>query len=114
MTALVCHNCGTPITYSEPISRQAECEKCRTDLRSCRNCRHWNERYNNQCTETEADPVADKARRNFCEYFYFSREAFDGAAGSAAEDRAAAARKKLEELFKPRPGAQSSAESDGE
>ena len=58
MATLVCHSCGTPITYGEPVPRDAECEKCRADLRTCRNCRHWNPRLNNECNETEADSIA--------------------------------------------------------
>ncbi len=101
MAQLVCHTCGTAVTYAEPIPRDSACEKCGTDLRCCRNCRHWDARYNNQCTETQADPVQDKTRRNFCEFFYFSRAAFVGTPG-AARDRAAEARAKLEALFKKR------------
>lgn len=104
MSRLVCHACGAPTLLSEPVPRAAECEKCHADLRSCRNCRHWNVRYNNECTETEADPVADKARRNFCEYFYYSREGFTGAPGGGA-DRAAEARAQLEALFRRKPAA---------
>ena len=105
MAQLVCQTCGAPVTYGEPIPREAECEKCGTDLRCCRNCRHWDARYNNECTETQADPVPDKTRRNFCEYFYFSRAAFAGGTGAASRpgasrDRAAEARAKLEALFR--------------
>lgn len=103
MAALVCQTCGTAVTYAEPVPRDSACEKCGTDLRCCRNCRHWDERYNNQCTETQADPVTDKTRRNFCEFFYFSRAAFAGGAGTGSgtsRDRAAEARAKLEALFK--------------
>lgn len=101
MAQLVCHTCGTAVTYSEPIPRDSACEKCGTDLRCCRNCRHWDARYSNQCTETQADPVQDKTRRNFCEFFYFSRAAFTGTP-AAGKDRAAEARAKLEALFKKR------------
>lgn len=105
MAQLVCQTCGTPVPLDEPIPRDSECAKCRTDLRCCRNCRHWDERYNNQCTEPQADPVQDKTRRNFCEFFYFSRAAFAGPGGpatgpGASRDRAAEARAKLEALFK--------------
>ena len=99
MAQLVCQTCGAQVSYGEPIPRDAECEKCRTDLRCCRSCRHWDVRYNNECTETQADPVPDKTRRNFCEYFYFSRAAFTGAPGGG-RDRAAEARAKLEALFR--------------
>lgn len=103
MAGLVCQTCGAAVTLAEPIPRDSACEKCGTDLRCCRNCRHWDERYNNQCTETQADPVTDKTRRNFCEFFYFSRAAFAGGAGTGSgtsRDRAAEARAKLEALFR--------------
>jgi hypothetical protein len=44
-----------------------------------------------------ADPVPDKRRRNFCEYFYYSTAPFTGA---PAPDRTAEARAKLEALFR--------------
>jgi hypothetical protein len=113
MATLVCHSCGTPITYAEPVPRDGECEKCQADLRACRNCRHWNPRLNNQCNETEADSISDKTRRNFCEFFYFSREPFTGSPGGvdAQKSREAEARRRLEELFR-KPAKPGTAEPD--
>ena len=102
MSTLVCHFCGTAVPYDEPIPRERTCEKCGHDLRCCRNCRHWDPHYNNECRESQADPVPDKTRRNFCEFFYFSREGFAGGAGPA-RDRAAEARAKLEAMFRKAP-----------
>ncbi len=85
------------MTFAEPIPRTAECESCQRDLRACRNCRHYDVAYNNACTEPMADPVEDKARRNFCEFFYFNRAAFVAAVSNEA--RATDARKKLDALF---------------
>jgi len=96
-----CHFCSAPVTVSEPIPRDAECESCRHDLRCCINCCHYDTHYNNSCRETMADPVEDKDRRNFCEYFSFTRAAFRGAA--PGKDRAADARAKLDALFKKKP-----------
>jgi hypothetical protein len=97
MSTFVCHLCGSALDVSEPIPRDAECPSCRNDVRCCRNCRHYDERYNNSCTETQADPVPEKARRNFCEFFYFSREPFVPAARGG--QRQAEARQKLDALF---------------
>jgi hypothetical protein len=97
MSSFVCHVCGAALEVSEPIPRDAECPSCRTDVRCCRNCRHYDERYNNACTETQADPIPEKTHRNFCEYFYFSREPFAGT-GTGAK-RADEARSKLDALF---------------
>ena len=97
MPALQCQHCGSPVTFAEPIPRTAECESCQRDLRACSNCRHHDVAYNNACTEPMADPVEDKARRNFCEFFYFNRAAFVAAASNEA--RATDARMKLDALF---------------
>ena len=103
MSAFVCHLCGAVLDVREPIARDAECPECRNDVRSCRNCRHYDERYNNSCTETQADPVPEKTRRNFCEFFYFSREPFTG--NAAGVKRESDARKKLDSLFGGAPAA---------
>jgi hypothetical protein len=97
MPSLTCRHCGTPVPLDEPLPRDLACETCGRDLRACVHCRHYDERYNNACRETMADPVVEKDRRNFCEYFSFSREPFVGKA--PARDRAADARAKLEGLF---------------
>lgn len=97
MAQLHCHHCGTLVPIAEPVPRDSACESCGKDLRACVNCRHYEPSYNNACTETMADPVVEKDRRNFCEYFYFSREAFRGV--SPGSDRAAEARAKLAGLF---------------
>ena len=98
MAQLQCHFCGAPVTIDEPVPRDSECEACRHDVRCCVNCRHYDLRYNNSCRETLADPVEDKKRRNFCEYFSFNPEPFRAAAGSTAKQ--AEARAKLDALFK--------------
>ncbi len=99
----VCHACGERVPLDEPIPRDAECARCGADLRACANCRHWDPRYHNECTEPEAEPVADRHRRNFCEFFYFSREPYAGVAAASGKDRAAEARAKLEALFRKKP-----------
>ena len=116
-----CRHCGTAVSYDEPIPRDAECGGCGRDLRACVQCRFYDPAYNNACRETEADPVAEKERRNFCEFFSFNRESFQPAprgareaeararleglfGGKSTPDRSADARSKLESLFrKPDP-----------
>jgi hypothetical protein len=50
-----------------------------------------------QCRERRADPVLEKERSNFCEYFEMSRRLFQkGQSGSSRED---AARDQLKKLF---------------
>ena len=96
MSAPVCRACGASLRLEEPIPRDAECPGCGHDVRCCVNCRHYDPRYHNACRETEADPVADKHHRNFCEYFQLSSEQV---APAASGTRAADARARLERLF---------------
>jgi hypothetical protein len=91
-----CQSCGASMRLEAPIPRDAECEHCGHDVRSCRNCRHYDPAYNNACRETEAEPVADKLRRNFCEFFVFNPAPFAAAPGP---DRSQTARQRLESLF---------------
>jgi hypothetical protein len=98
MAETQCHQCGAAVVIHEPLARDAECDSCGGDLRCCLNCRHYDTQYNNSCRETDADPVVDKHRRNFCEFFSFSREPV----AKGTSNRAAEARKKLDQLFKPK------------
>jgi predicted RNA-binding Zn-ribbon protein involved in translation (DUF1610 family) len=97
MASSVCRACGAALSIDEPIGRDAECPSCGHDVRACVNCRHYDTRYNNACMETEAEPVEDKHRRNFCEFFSLSREPYAGKGGQA--DRERAARAGLDKLF---------------
>jgi len=96
-----CRACGTRLQIDEPVGRDRECPGCGHDVRCCVNCRHYDTAYNNNCRETMADPVEDKHHRNFCEYFELNREPFQGKARQST--READARRKLEDLFKPKP-----------
>jgi hypothetical protein len=97
MAERTCYACGAGGVPDDLVPRDATCARCGVDLRCCRNCRHWDPRYNNECRETEAELVTEKTRRNFCEYFYWTATPF---AGAPAKARAAEARAKLEALFK--------------
>lgn len=92
----VCRHCGTSVTISEPIPRDAECSGCGKDLRACVQCRFYDPAYNNSCRETEAEPVVEKDRRNFCEFFSFARGPLVKEQSSGREGEA---RARLEALF---------------
>lgn len=100
----VCHACGKPVTFEPKLSRTAVCPSCQGDLHVCKNCRFYDRTVHNQCRETLAEWVSDKAKANFCDYFVFADRTNltlperQGAAtaGNAIET----ARKKLDDLFK--------------
>ncbi len=91
-----CHHCRKPVEFEHPLSRTAECAECGRDLHVCLNCRLFDEKAHNQCSEPLADWVVRKETANFCDYFVFADAPAAGAKGPASE----AARRRLDDLFK--------------
>jgi len=92
-----CWKCATEIDTRERVEFRAVCPSCGWALHVCRNCRHYDPSYYNQCRETAAERVVDKERANFCDYFA-------PATASASPQTSASARAQLEALFKKQPG----------
>jgi len=92
-----CRHCGSEAPYDEPVRRDAECAGCGRDLRSCVQCRHYDPAFANSCRETEAEPVVDEERRNFCGFYSPNRQPFRP--GQDAPERQAEARARLAGLF---------------
>jgi predicted phosphohydrolase len=90
-----CHACGAEIPAVERIGRRQACEGCGAELHCCLNCRHYSPGMHNDCSETQAERVVDKARANFCDYFALHGAARPAAAGGDARAR-------LEALFRKR------------
>jgi hypothetical protein len=94
-----CFSCGQTIQVlgGAKVLKNDTCSKCDADLHCCRNCRFFDPAVNNQCRETQADWVAMKDRRNYCDYFEASTHiVLAKKLGTQADD----ARKKFESLFK--------------
>jgi hypothetical protein len=51
------------------VGRRDICPGCGADLRSCRNCRHFDLSAAKQCKEPFAEVPEDKDEANFCEFF---------------------------------------------
>lgn len=70
MTSLTCWQCGVALNdLPLPLSRNAECPRCRAALRVCRLCEFYDQRANRQCREPQAELVREKERANFCDWF---------------------------------------------
>ncbi len=91
----VCYRCRDELVLRERVGRRDTCPRCGADLHCCRNCALYDPQYANACREPDAEPVFDKERSNFCEYFTF-RDDREQPRPSAAAD----ARARLEALFK--------------
>ncbi len=72
-----CFKCGAAIEL-EKVSRRDECPGCGTDLRVCLNCAFYAESKANACMEPQAEPVKEKDRANYCDFFRFREIDFHG------------------------------------
>lgn len=63
-----CWKCGRGLSGSE-YARSESCSGCDSDTRCCRNCLFYDPKLNNECRESRADPVVEKGRATFCEFF---------------------------------------------
>lgn len=121
--ALVCWKCGASLAaLTLPLRRLEVCKSCNAELHVCRLCVEYDTAYAKHCREPTAEEVRDKERANFCDFFKprpgahsapnegelkQARSALDALFGakpgaSGGERDADQARKKLDELFKPR------------
>jgi len=96
----MCWYCGSPITELEPIGRSFRCSDCDKDLRSCKNCKFYLSGAKGDCSETSAEPAADKERGNFCDWFSLDPKYRGKTAGHKKEmEKASAARTAFDNLF---------------
>lgn len=89
-----CHSCDTVLEL-DAVYRTDRCRKCESDVKVCKNCRHYDSSASNECRETAADYVHNKDRANYCDYFAPRADRVEGEK-SEVED----AKARLEALFK--------------
>ena len=77
-----CHSCGTEWTIDGQPGRSDVCPGCNEDLRACLNCVFHDRGVAYQCRERRAEPVTEKNRSNFCEYFDFAQRDWSGSIGA--------------------------------
>ncbi|HVN25702.1 MAG TPA: hypothetical protein VMT71_17175 [Syntrophorhabdales bacterium] len=98
-----CYKCGTTIEI-EKVSRRDECPNCGSDVRVCLNCAFFSESKANSCEESQAEPVKEKDRATYCDFFRFSekagRYAVNGIKPAQKNSAKAEAEKLWNELFK--------------
>jgi hypothetical protein len=88
-----CSSCHKKITEIK-IHIRDECPACGRDLHICLNCEFYDRNAYRQCRESIREPVQDKEKANFCDFFRASQ--ISPAQGSAEND----ALGKLDDLFK--------------
>jgi hypothetical protein len=105
--SLVCWKCGAALAgVPLPLSREAECPKCRAWLHACRLCRFYDPRVEGKCSEERAEEVRDKESANFCDWFKPRPDAF----AASAPAKSAAAKSRVDALFGGRGDAPAAAD----
>ena len=92
-----CHQCGWEYKLSCEPGRSEQCHQCNEDLRVCLNCNHFDARAAYNCRERRAEPVEEKHKGNFCEFFEFARRTF--VPKTIFNPRETAAREQLRKLL---------------
>lgn len=97
----MCWFCGSPVRAEEPIGRSFCCEDCGKDLRVCKHCRFYLPGSWGDCSESSAEPPAEKDRANFCDWFSLDPKYREATAGQRGDrDKVQAAKTAFEDLFK--------------
>ena len=96
-----CHSCGVELPTDLPIFRETECPNCSKPFKVCLNCTFYERGAQWDCRETIPEPVRDKDRANFCDYFRLRSGSQAGGGTAAAEQRRAQqARSDFDKLFR--------------
>src|SRR3989442_9192194 len=103
---LRCSLCGTIVPPPVEINFESQCPKCKADLRSCKNCRHFDTAARFECTQEIPERISKKDLRNQCEFFIartsIERETRDSGGGTSSTPtiKPSDARSAFDNLFK--------------
>jgi len=104
---LRCSLCGTFVPTSVEINFDSRCPKCKADLHSCKNCRHFDTAAQFECTQPIPERITKKDLRNHCEFFTSrtsiereTRDSGGGGNGHTSPSNPTDARNAFDNLFK--------------
>ena len=100
MAGLICWNCSRPTGIEGKIMRADQCPECLADLRCCRGCRHFDPMAHFQCREHIDDPIRNKEKANFCDFFQARAAMQSNGRIIRNADTKDARKKKFDDLFK--------------
>jgi hypothetical protein len=81
------------------VTRSLECPSCDAPVRCCKNCTFYEVGAHWDCRETIPDPVFDKERSNFCDYFRLAERAGRAGGPLSGDDPGTRARNDFDSLF---------------
>ena len=105
---LRCSLCGAIVPPPVQIDLSSQCPKCKADLRTCKNCSHFDTGAQFECTEPIPQRITKKDVRNTCEFFVaktsIERETRDSGGSGTAQNvsvtKPSDARTAFDNLFK--------------
>ena len=103
---LRCALCGTIVPPPVDIAYESQCLKCKADLHSCKNCRHFDTSAQFECTQNIPERITKKDLRNKCGFFMartsIERETRDSGGGNnqVSPVKPSDARSAFDNLFK--------------
>lgn len=77
------------------VGRSTECEFCHADLHSCKGCKFYAPGNHFDCKENISEPVADKEKANFCDFFMINTDV----SADTNADKASKAKDQFAALF---------------
>ena len=89
---MICAFCHKE-TVELKVHIRDECPACGRDLHICLNCEFYDQSAYRQCRETIKEPVQDKEKANYCDFFRAAKT------GSTQAETESDAFKKLNDLF---------------
>ncbi len=90
-----CYFCGSALPENLEVGRSTTCPSCGKDVKICLNCTFYAPGAHWDCRETIPDPVREKDRANFCDFFVLSKEPRK----ARADGSVAKAKKQFDGLF---------------
>jgi hypothetical protein len=64
-----CNNCASEIQLMDEIRVTDKCNKCGTDLHTCRNCINFDPSARNECIKPIEVRISNKGVNNLCRFF---------------------------------------------
>ena len=99
---LRCAMCGAVVPPPVEIGLESTCPKCRSDLRTCKNCGNFDTSARFECTQDIPERITKKDIRNECEFFVartsIERETHDS--GGSGTGRPLDPRAAVDNLFR--------------
>ena len=96
---MICWKCKKEIDLDK-VFRTSECSFCHADLHCCKGCRFYMPGNHFDCKESDLEPVADKEKANFCDFF---SAADNNLLNNTANDKSQVALDSFNALFGDKP-----------